>query len=214
MRLYLVRHGQTAWNAEQRAQGHSNIPLDPIGLRQAEQLGRRFADVQIGLVLSSDLLRAQQTAMPVVDSTSASFEEMRELRERGFGDWEGEYFPGIADRWPVMEAEQGVDRLHIRPPNGESFADVWERLGAVVDRLWWEERDTVVVTHGGACALLLARLTHGNLETSRSFRFANSSVTVLERRPEGQFLILEYNDVSHLERGQALSGSVDGSAAR
>lgn len=210
MRLYLVRHGQTAWNADQRAQGHSDIPLDETGMAQAESLRSRFEGRRIELVLSSDLKRAQQTAAPIVDATGAEFELVPELRERGFGLWEGQPFPEIASRWPDLEAQQGIDRLHIRPPGGESFADVWDRLNSVAQRLQSETRNTVVVSHGGACALLLAQLVHGQLETSRAFRFRNCSVTKLERRPEGQFLIETYNETAHLESLPTLVGSVDG----
>jgi len=213
MRLYLVRHGQTAWNAEERAQGHSDIPLDHEGLRQADSLGQAFQDRRIGLVLCSDLQRAQQTAQPIVDATGATFETTALLRERGFGDWEGELFGDIANRWSALEAKQKKDRLELRPPNGESFADVWERIQPITDRLLAaEEEHIVVVSHGGTCSLLMAQLIRGNLHTSRSFRFFNTGVTTLDRRPEGLFMISRYNDTSHLEIGDALSGSVDGSS--
>lgn len=209
MRLYLVRHGQTAWNAEQRAQGHSDIPLDPTGQEQARQLGARFVGKRVERVLSSDLERARQTAAPIAEATGALHEETPILRERGFGDWEGEFFKDISNWWPAVEAIQGVDRLHLRPPNGESFADVWHRLDPIVEDLQSEVGTTVVVSHGGTCGLLLARLVHGNLATSRAFRFGNTSVTKLERRPDGLFTVQYYNDCAHLENG-ALTGSVDG----
>jgi broad specificity phosphatase PhoE len=212
MRLYLIRHGQTVWNADQRAQGHSDIPLDATGLAQAQCLGPRFEGRKIDLVLSSDLQRAKQTAEPIVAATKAKWEQLPELRERGFGEWEGQPFLDIALRWPGLEAEEGIDRLHIRPPGGESFTDVWDRLESVAGRLLEESRNTVVVSHGGACALLLARLIHGTVETSRAFRFANCSVTKLERRPEGHLLISTYNDVRHLMDGPILMGSVDGAS--
>jgi len=209
MRLYLVRHGQTAWNAEQRAQGHSDIPLDSTGMDQARQLGARFLGKRIDRVISSDLERARQTAAPIADVTGAIHEETPILRERGFGDWEGEFFKDIANWWPALEAIQGVDRLHLRPPNGESFADVWKRLDPLVDDLHHETGTTVVVSHGGTCGLLLARLVKGNLATSRAFRFGNTSVTKLERRFDSTFTVQYYNDCAHLETG-ALSGSTDG----
>lgn len=209
MRLYLVRHGQTAWNAEQRAQGHSDIPLDPTGIEQARQLGARFLGKRVDRVISSDLDRARQTAAPISDATGAVHEETPILRERGFGDWEGEFFKDIAHWWPALEAIQGVDRLHLRPPNGESFADVWKRLDPLVDDLHHETGTTVVVSHGGTCGLLLAKLVMGNLATSRAFRFGNTSVTKLERKFDGTFTVQYYNDCAHLENG-ALSGSVDG----
>jgi 2,3-bisphosphoglycerate-dependent phosphoglycerate mutase len=211
MRLYLIRHGQTAWNAEQRAQGHSDISLDSDGFSQASKLGQRFADKRPQRILCSDLERARFTAQPIADATGAVLEETPLLRERGFGDWEGEFFSDITNWWSALEAMQNVDRLHLRPPNGESFADVWKRLDPIVEDLRNETGETVVVSHGGTCGLLLARLVQGNLETSRAFRFANTSVTKLERRPEGLFVIQYYNDTRHLVE-RALSGSVDGAA--
>lgn len=211
MRVYLIRHGQTAWNAEQRAQGHSDIALDEQGRLQAELLGQRFGGKRVDRVLCSDLDRARATAKPIADSTGALMEETKILRERGFGDWEGEFFKDISNWWPALEAIQGVDRLRLRPPNGESFADVWHRLDPIVDDLQNEGGTTVVVSHGGTCGLLLARLVQANLETSRAFRFGNTSVTKLERRPDSLFTIQYYNDTRHLADG-ALSGSVDGAA--
>lgn len=209
MRLYLVRHGQTSWNAEQRAQGHSNISLDLEGLEQARLLGERFLGKRINRVLCSDLDRARQTAAPIADATGAVLEETPILRERGFGDWEGEFFKDIANWWPALEAMQGADRLQLRPPNGESFEDVWHRLDPIIEDLRCDDGNTVVVSHGGTCGLLLARLIKGNLESSRAFRFGNTSVTKLDRRPEGLFMIQYYNDTSHLSE-RALSGSIDG----
>jgi len=209
MRVYLIRHGQTAWNAEQRAQGHSDIALDEQGRIQAELLGQRFRGKRVDRVLCSDLDRARATAKPIADATGALMEETKILRERGFGDWEGEFFKDISHWWPALEAIQGVDRLRLRPPNGESFADVWQRLDPIVDDLQNEGGTTVIVSHGGTCGLLLARLVQANLETSRAFRFGNTSVTKLERRPDALFTIQYYNDTRHLADG-ALSGSVDG----
>ncbi len=209
MRLYLIRHGQTAWNAEQRAQGHSDISLDSEGRQQASALGPRFNGKRIHRILCSDLERARHTAQPIADVTGAVIEETPILRERGFGDWEGEFFKDISNWWPALEAMQNTNRLHLRPPNGESFADVWHRLDPIVEELRSETMDTVVVSHGGTCGLLLARLVAGNLETSRAFRFGNTSVTKLERRAEGQFLVQYYNDTSHLQVS-VMSGSVDG----
>ena len=61
-RLVLLRHGQTAWNAEKRAQGHADIPLDAVGRRQAEKVAPLIAAYSPSLLVSSDLARARQTA--------------------------------------------------------------------------------------------------------------------------------------------------------
>jgi 2,3-bisphosphoglycerate-dependent phosphoglycerate mutase len=210
MRLYLVRHAQTAWNLENRAQGHMDIPLDPTGEAQARSLGQAFKDVPVGRILSSDLTRCRQTAAPIAEATGTSVTLRPDLRERAFGEWEGHGFDDVGRRMLDVALEQGVSRQLVRPPGGESFADVWERLERVAEELFDTAEPTVVVTHGGAAALLLARLIRGSLDTSRAFRFANTSVTELQLRPEGLFHMIRYNDIAHLLDGSALSGSLEG----
>ena len=206
MRLYLVRHGQTAWNLEGRAQGQTDIPLDEVGLRQAEAVGRAFRDIPLDRVLTSDLSRAYATAGAI----SPRAERRADLRERSFGEWEGSPFTRVAERSIEMSLVEGCHSLEVRPPKGESFADVWRRLDTVVAEIGESEGRLAIVSHGGTCAVLLARLVRGTLETSRGFRFGNTGVTELERRADGYFVIVRYNDVSHLAAERPLAGSVDG----
>lgn len=195
MRLFLIRHGQTGWNALDRAQGHTDIPLDETGLRQAESLGAQFAEMSLARVLSSDLARASQTASPVARASNSSLEVATALREKCFGDWEGEPFSWIRERTPDGH---NLDELyHFKAPNGESFSEMWARLDATVAEMRECGEDVALVTHGGTACLLLAKLLCADFATSRSFRFSNASVTELERR-NGTFRLIRYNDTSHL----------------
>ncbi|HYF00177.1 MAG TPA: histidine phosphatase family protein, partial [Planctomycetota bacterium] len=128
MPLYLVRHGQTAWNELGRAQGHTDIPLDERGRRQAQALGEAFRRLPLDRILTSDLARAYQTAEAVAHATGVSLEVRPELRERGFGEWEGSPFADVG-AWILARAQSdGIPFLECRPPGGEAFADVWTRL--------------------------------------------------------------------------------------
>ncbi|MCB8933182.1 MAG: histidine phosphatase family protein [Fimbriimonadaceae bacterium] len=209
MRLYLIRHAQTAWNLEGRAQGHTDVSLDETGLEQARRLGSAFEGARLQTVLTSDLKRSYDTARPVAEAAGAALEPLRELRERHMGDWEGLPYEEL---WAQAEAlAGGSPAFTVRPPGGESFADVWDRLDPVVERIVAMPDSVAVVTHGGTAALLLAKLMQGNLITSRGFRFLNASVTELQRRPEGLFMMLRYNDAAHLEGLEALAGGLHGS---
>lgn len=209
MRVYLIRHGQTAWNAGRKAQGHTDIPLDEQGIEQAQLLVSAFANQPVARILSSDLQRTLMTAQPLAESFRIEIEPRTDLRERSFGEWEGLPFEQIAQRFIEQELLTGVPKEEIRPPGGESLLDVWHRLKAVDEELNQVHEPTVVVTHGGTCGLLLARLLSGSFLTSRSFRFDNTGVTTIARRPDTGFHLIGYNDSSHL-RQPALSGSVDG----
>ena len=198
MRLYLVRHGQTVWNKANKAQGHCDIPLDELGQKQAERLAAQLSEVTIGRVLASDLVRCQLTLKPLLQQSSAKPEYRADLRERTFGDMEGEDYTEL-HVWMRGEAVRlAVPEWEVRPPGGESMLDVWNRLTPVVEELRSETRDTLVVSHGGALAQLLSRLIAGTHETPRAFRFSNCGITVLEKRHDGSLILVSFNNVAHL----------------
>lgn len=186
MRLYLARHGQTSWNIAGRAQGHTDISLDETGQAQARALARNVSGIT--RVITSDLARARETG----EALGLPVETRPEIRERSFGEWEGRDYATVMNDLEALAAEQGVDRLNVRPPGGESFLEVWNRVGPVVDELKAYDQNTLVVVHGGTKAVMLARLLEGNLETIRGFRFPNCAVTTFERRPEGTLVMVRY----------------------
>jgi probable phosphoglycerate mutase len=209
MRVYLIRHGQTAWNAEQRAQGHTDIPLDDQGVEQARLLATGFDDVPFSRILCSDLQRAKSTATPLAERLKVEVQFRIDLRERSFGDWEATPFETIAQNFIEQELLTGKPREEVRPPGGESQLDVWNRLEAIAAEIESYHEPQVVVSHGGTCSLLLARLLRATPFTARSFRFDNTGVMTLLGRPDGGYQLIRYNDSSHL-RQAALTGSLDG----
>lgn len=200
VRLYLIRHAQTAWNAEQKAHGQEDIPLDERGLEQARLLADSLRHATIDRVLSSDLQRAVQTAEPLAKAFCAPLVLDPRLRERAFGEWEGDGFEEIHDRLEAITRDEGTPRHAIRPPGGESFVDVWNRMEPIQAELLREGAgDTAVVAHGGVLSVLLARLIGGNHETHRVFRFPNASVTELASRHDGSLILIRYAYDVHLD---------------
>ncbi len=199
MRLFLIRHAQTAWNIAGRAQGHTDIELDATGLNQARLLGQSFEGVGLSRIFCSDLKRTIQTARPIADATGAAIQRRVDLRERCFGVLEGANYAEVQG-WYRKEAERlGIDDADVRPERGESVRDLWARLSAFADVLATIEGDTAAVMHGGSCGLLLSKLIHGTPHTARSFRLGNTAVTELVRRPDGFWRVERLNDISHLE---------------
>lgn len=197
MQLYLARHGQTAWNAERRVQGHTDVPLDDLGGRQADCLASAMSGLEIGHILSSDLSRSLETARRIAESTGAKVTVSERLRERMFGEWEGERY---GDLVPASQAIlNGSPSVYdICPPGGESMNGAWERVTPIADELTVSEQNALVVAHGGILALLLSQLIRGTIQTSRAFRFNNCSLTELERRSDGSFQLVRFDDSSHL----------------
>ena len=150
----LWRHGQTIWNAESRFQGQTDIPLDETGEAQAEHAARRLATLRPDAIISSDLIRASNTAAPLARLTGLTVRLDKDLRERSGGSWEGLTDKEIATRYPA-------ERATWDPPDGESTTAVADRVGVVLRRIadgLGDDSLAVVVSHGAALRLGMARL--------------------------------------------------------
>ena len=95
IRLLLVRHGETIWNAESRLIGLTDLPLSEGGSQQAAQLTARLAGEGIDSIYASDLQRAAQTAAAIGDGCGVRPQADPRLREMDFGEWEGLTFPDL-----------------------------------------------------------------------------------------------------------------------
>src|SRR5262245_60095373 len=210
MRLFLVRHAQTAWNVIGRAQGSNDTSLDETGMDQAKRLGRTFANIEPLDVFSSDLKRCQETAQEICSVNGGKLHADKRLRERSGGDLEGLLFPEFRARLAELQQPDDPFGLQVRPPNGESIMDTWQRVATVADELRERNRSAVVVSHGAASALLLANLLGAEPIVSRSFRFDNAAIFELARNNWGLFALERYNDTSHLAQ-PSLIGTLDGS---
>lgn len=154
MRLLLVRHGESTWNAERRMQGVADPPLSAAGRAQALALRPLLDGLQPDAVVTSDLRRARQTARLLgLDGASAD----ARWREADLGRWTGR----LVDEVDAQEREAYMGWLEgtLAPPGGEAFEDTCARVAAAVGELAGSgARTALVVTHGGpvraACAVL------------------------------------------------------------
>lgn len=210
MCLYLVRHAQTAWNAAERAQGHTDIELDKVGQEQCDCLADAFRNIDVAKVVSSDLERSAACGRTIAQATGACLVLDNRLRERAMGEWEGLYYPEFNRLFRAAAGESDPHMLKTRPPGGESFQDVWDRIRPLSSELASYDEPIAVVTHGGTASLLLAQLLRGTIESAKSFRFGNAGITELSRRPDGLMTLVRYNDCRHLNGSSAMSGSLDG----
>ncbi|GII97231.1 histidine phosphatase family protein [Sinosporangium siamense] len=188
-RVVCWRHGQTKWNLEQRFQGHSDIPLDETGVRQARRAASLLASLKPTMLVSSDLQRAHATASALSGVTGLGITVDRDLRERSGGAWEGLTRPEIRERWPEQfEAWEA--------PDGEPVTRVAERVSLSINR-WAEKIDDdgllVVASHGAALRLGLARLLGLPEELWHTLGgLSNCSWSVIEQGRKG-WRLLEHN---------------------
>ena len=131
----IVRHALTPWNLEGRIQGHTDIPLSELGFRQAESLKARLAEWDIHAAYASDLKRAMETARTILDSRKVPLSPAPEIREFGFGRWEGMTHQEVQEADPELYAQMLERHEGFAPPGGESLRDLMARVGEFVGRL-------------------------------------------------------------------------------
>jgi probable phosphoglycerate mutase len=201
--IILIRHGETAWNAERRLQGHLDIPLNEEGERQARLLAGALASEALDLLVSSDLQRARQTAQAVATLRGMPLQIEPALRERCYGGFEGLLYSEIEQRFPAeFAAWQARDVDAVLPSGknrGESFRQFYARATEAILGLAQAHpgKTIAMVAHGGVleCAYRMA----GNLplETPRDFKVYNASVNRFHM--DGGKLVLDsWGEVAHL----------------
>jgi probable phosphoglycerate mutase len=203
-RILLIRHGETAWNAERRLQGHLDIPLNGEGERQAGLLAAALASEPIDLIVSSDLARARQTAQAVAGVRGMTVGVDPALRERGYGGFEGLLYAEIEARFPrEFAAWQARDVDGTLPPGrnvGESFRQFYARAtGAILAQGRAHPGKTLaLVAHGGVleCAYRLALGLP--LDTPRDFKVYNASINRFALHADGSLVLQSWGEVGHL----------------
>ena len=188
--IYLIRHGQTAGNAERVVQA-PDTPLSAHGSRQAERLGARLADAGLTRIIASDYPRARQTAAALAPDRTVPLEVTPLLRERDLGQLRGR---------PYAEVEHQFYGPEHDPPGGETWdlfrervAAAWAHIGASADA---GSATVAVVTHGLVCRALAE--FHLALEPGESAPawFPNASVTHIDPTPPWTLRLA--TSVSHL----------------
>ena len=140
--IYLVRHGQTDWNLENRIMGHLDMPLNDTGRNEARICAKQLTTIKLDKIISSDLSRAQETAGIINETLSLPITFDSRLRETNCGDLQGLLSKEIPEEtWYTFNREP--HKFHA-----ESLEDVYNRVKSFFDELD-ATKNTLVVTHAG-----------------------------------------------------------------
>jgi probable phosphoglycerate mutase len=203
-RLIAVRHGETAWNADTRIQGHIDIPLNETGLWQAARAGEALAEETVGAIYASDLQRAWQTAQAIAQAQPQSVQLVADprLRERAFGSFEGRTFAAIETETPEDARRWRQRDPHFAPPGGENLVDFRRRITtAAADLAARHPGELVVlVAHGGVMDVLYRAATGQDIQAPRTWALGNAAINRLLWTPQG-FSLVGWGDVGHLSAG-------------
>ena len=198
MKLLLARHGETDWNLAQRFQGHSDVPLNNVGLQQAKALRNRLSDEIITSIYSSDLKRAYETAKTISNGMNKLQADAR-LREVHFGDWEGLTYHEIQKKHPGHLLAWEQDVYKTAPPNGETLEQLVEHSQSILNELLVNHQDetVLVVAHGGVIRVLICLALNLPATMYWQFHIDSASLSEIAFYPAGAILNF-MNDTSHL----------------
>lgn len=209
IRLFIVRHGETAWNADGKIQGHTDVALTEAGLEQARLAAKRLQAEKIDIVYSSDLKRASVTGEAIASLHNTTVITTPLLREAYLGEWQGYTLQEVAEKFPEEYAAYSQDSIANRPPGAERLEEVIARCRRFLDEVTGKhpESNLAIACHGGTVRGILAAAFGLGPELYRRIRLDNGGVTVLDII-DGRPLLVSLNDTCHMTR-QGIGSGVD-----
>jgi probable phosphoglycerate mutase len=198
-RLCLVRHGETAWNAEGRVQGQTDIPLSVHGHAQAQAAAEVLCRHDFSAAYASDLMRVRQTAEPAVHRLALPLALDPDLRERHYGIFERLLYTEVRSRYPEHYARFREKDLDFDIETGESLRSFYERAIGAVQRIAARHRgeQVLVFTHGGVLEMVYRFVRGVGLSSPRDFGIPNCGVNWVEISAQG-WDVQCWADVEHL----------------
>jgi probable phosphoglycerate mutase len=197
----MVRHGETAWNAEGRVQGQTDVPLSPVGVAQARAVGAALAGERFAALYASDLSRVRQTAAPAAAALGLEPRLDARLRERHYGKFETLTYAEARERLPEDYA-----RFRDKDPDydfgsGERLHDFYARAIACVGEIAARHagQAVLVFTHGGVLEMVYRHALGRGLQSPRDFEIPNAALNWVEAGATG-WRVREWARTAHLDK--------------
>jgi ribonuclease H / adenosylcobalamin/alpha-ribazole phosphatase len=195
----LLRHGQTPMSVQKRYAGRSDVPLTDVGVQQAAAAAKRLASAGLGVIVTSPLLRAAQTAQEVAAVTGAAVVTDEGFRETDFGAWEGRTFAEVRERWPA-EVTAWLADPEVAPPGGESFTDVSMRVTAALHRVLAarEGQTVLIVSHVTPIKTLVTAALLAPPAALYRMHLDVAALSEIDWYADGPAVLRTFNDTGHL----------------
>lgn len=184
MRFFVIRHGETEWNAKGRFQGQHNPELNERGIEQSRRTADYLAGHKFDAVMSSPLSRALTLAEMIAVNCGTNVEIVPAFTEINHGDWEGCLSTDVQERWPqLLEAWHESPHTVVMPgEGGESLDSVQLRAVVAADELTDRySGDVCIVAHDAVIKVLICYFLNLPLSAFWRFQIANCGLTIVER---------------------------------
>jgi broad specificity phosphatase PhoE len=198
--FYLVRHGESAWNAENRLCGRSDIPLSETGRGQAMSLAERLKPIHFDTIYTSPLVRAFETARLIAEAVGLEPVPDQRLVELDYGEWEGRTLADVVGNDAQAFRAWDAAPAQLAPPGGESGLAAQQRIVSFLDFLAAKHQQgrVLVAFHKTVCRLAICHvLGMAPDEYRRRLVLGNAALSIIRPRPNGWQLV-GFNDTSHL----------------
>ncbi len=202
MQLYLVRHGETDYNAANRYQGHMQIELNRKGHLQAALVCQRLRQYNNATAIySSDLVRCLQTITPLAQALQMHVTPLVDLREIDVGLWEHLTIPEISEAFPTNYAsyqQSPGDTVHM---GGESYRQLQTRAMRAIHQIMSQHQDgdhIVISTHGGTIRAIVCAIIGLDINLYNKLWVMNCALTTISVT-HGIMRLVSFNDVAHIE---------------
>lgn len=198
-RIFLIRHGEVAWNRENAYIGATDLPINSEGKLQAVRLASRLEHEGISAIYSSSLMRARQTAEIIAERLGLVVRLISELREVDYGEWEGMPEAELLERYPDVYPEWRRNPADIRIPGGETFAELRDRAFPAFCRIAevHSDENVAIVAHKSTNRVILCCLLGISMDRYRQIGQVNSALNIIERRRDGRLVVNTINEHCH-----------------
>jgi broad specificity phosphatase PhoE len=200
LRLFVIRHGETASSRERRFAGTRDIPLAPEGARQCEAVARALGAEIVAAVYASPLERARASAEVIAKPHRLPVSIEPAFREMAFGEWEGLTRDEVAARFPAAEERWRLAPHELEIPGGETLARVAGRARAGVEELRaaHEGQTIILVSHAIVIRMIVLDALGLGPERMRAVDASPAGITEIEYEP-GWATVHRMNTLAHLE---------------
>jgi len=192
-RVYLLRHGQVKGYENFPVYGQTDVDLTEIGVLQMKQMAERLSLTEPKAIYSSDLKRSATGARLIARYHDVPLYFLPELREMDFGDWEGLTLSEIRHNFPEELQKREKDLINYKAPGeGESIADLSERIETVFERIRAEQKgnDIVIAAHGAVNRVILCKALGLDLDRMFNVHQGYGCLNIIDYFPESTLVRL------------------------